>query len=102
MIRRHRRPGPLVGCKCVLAACLRIISVLWVGALAMCYPTPPLRPPCDPCVCVYVFAAYLRILSVLWIDELAMFSLTGWCVKKARPRSPLSAMLVQGGLPSSA
>ena len=43
--------GPLVGCRCVFAARLPIRSVLWIGAFAMCSPSPPLRPPCNPCGC---------------------------------------------------
>ena len=39
---------------------------------------------------------------MLWVDAVTTFSPTGWCEKKARPRSPFRAKLSQAALFSSA
>ena len=39
---------------------------------------------------------------MLWVDAVTMFSPTGWCEKKARPRSPFRAKLSQAALFRSA
>jgi hypothetical protein len=46
----------------------------------------------------YVLAVHFRVRSMLRVDAITTFSPTGWCEKKARPRSPFRAKLSQAAL----